>query len=58
MSTTTINYSTWYLKYRGVDADIGTSNGNIEIRELYQFKNEDRVKSIQIRRQCVGVDGK
>ena len=53
-----INYSTWYLKYRGVDAGIRASELNTEIRELCQFKNYDRVKLIQIRWQCVGFDGK
>ena len=58
MLTTTINYSTWYLKYRGVDEETRTSDVNMDIRELSQFKNEARVKSILIRCQCVGFDEK
>ena len=44
-----INISTAVLlNYRGVDSGTRASDVNMEIRELRQFKNEDRVKSIQI----------
>ena len=58
MLITKINYSTLYLEYRGVDTGTRAGDVKMEIRELHQFKNEDRVNFIQIICQCVGVYGK
>ena len=45
----TINYSIWNLKYKDVDAGTRSSDVNMEIRELHQLKNDNMVKSIQMR---------
>ena len=45
----TINYSIWNFKYKDVDAGTRSSDVNMEIRELHQLKNDDMVKSIQMR---------
>ena len=42
----------------GVDAETRSSDVKMEIKDLYQIKNEDRFKSIQIILKCVRVDGK
>ena len=41
MSITTINYSTWDLKYRGVDAGTRASDVNMEIRKIHPLNNKD-----------------
>ena len=48
MFITEIYYSTFYLNYRGVDSGTRASDVIMEIREISQFKKEDRVKSNQI----------
>ena len=58
MFITKINYSTWYLMYRGVYEGTRSIDVNMEIREPHQFINEDVYNSIEIGCQCVGVDQK
>ena len=36
-----INYSTWYLKYKGVYARARVSDANMEMRELHPFNNKE-----------------